>query len=88
MAYTTSSKVAVLGAAGAVGSNIVQSLLATGTASCVTMYDPFTEGLEGAAAEIHHCGFPDAVVTWTTDVAEALADASFCLLYTSPSPRD
>ncbi len=88
MAYTTSSKVAVLGAAGAVGSNIVQSLLATGTASRVTMYDPFAEGLEGAAAEIHHCGFPEAVVTWTTDVAEALAGASFVLSSGGAPRRD
>jgi malate dehydrogenase len=79
MVYTTNSKVSVFGAAGAVGSNIVQSLLATGTANQITMYDPFAKGLEGAAADIHHCGFPEAIVTWTTNVAEALDDASFVL---------
>ena len=58
MKYVTNDKVAVMGAAGAVGSNIVQSLLATGAANRIAMFDPFGPGLEGAAAEIHHCGFP------------------------------
>ena len=79
MNYVTNDKVAVMGAAGAVGSNIVQSLLATGAANRIAMYDPFGPGLEGAAAEIHHCGFPGAEVTWTTDAAEALTDAAYVL---------
>lgn len=79
MPYVTSEKVAVMGAAGAVGSNIVQSLLATGTANTIAMYDPFAKGLEGAAEEIYHCGFPDANVTWTTDAAEALTGTSYVL---------
>ena len=79
MNYVTNAKVAVMGAAGAVGSNIVQSLLATGAANRIAMYDPFGPGLEGAAAEIHHCGFPNAEVTWTTDAAEALTDAAYVL---------
>ncbi len=79
MAYVTSDKVAVMGAAGAVGSNIAQSLLASGAAGRIAMYDPFAAGVEGAAAEIHHCGFPEADVTWTTDAAEALAGAAYVL---------
>ncbi len=79
MNYVTNDKVAVMGAAGAVGSNIVQSLLATGAAHRIAMYDPFGPGLEGAAAEIHHCGFPGAEVTCTTDAAEALTDAAYVL---------
>jgi malate dehydrogenase len=77
--YLTDKKVAVMGAAGAIGSNLVQSLLATGTASRVAMYDPFAAGLEGAAEEIYHCGFPGAHVTWTTDEAEALRDAAYVI---------
>ncbi len=79
MTYLTADKVTVMGAAGAVGSNLVQSLLATGTANTVAMYDPFEKGLEGAAEEIYHCAFPDAHVTWTTDAAEALTDATYVL---------
>ncbi len=79
MTYLTTDKVAVMGAAGAVGSNLVQALLATGTANTIAMYDPFAQGLEGAAEEIYHCAFPDARVTWTTDAGEALDGAAYVL---------
>src|SRR5437660_5093997 len=77
--YLTDMKVAVMGAAGAIGSNMVQDLLSTGTASTIAMYDPFEAGLEGAAEEIYHCAFPGARVTWTTSVEEALTGASYVL---------
>lgn len=77
--YLTDKKVAVMGAAGAIGSNMVQDLLATGAANNIAMYDPFEQGLEGAAEEIYHCAFPGARVTWTTDVATALDGASYVL---------
>lgn len=77
--YLTDEKVAVMGAAGAIGSNLAQTLLSSGTASRVSMYDPFAPGLEGAAEEVYHCGFPNADVTWTTDVAEALEGASYVI---------
>lgn len=77
--YLTTDKIAVMGAAGAVGSNLVQSLLATGTANTIAMYDPVEAGLKGAAEEIYHSSFPDAHVTWTTDAGEALAEAAYVL---------
>ena len=79
MPYATNEKVAVMGAAGAVGSNLVQSLLSTGAANRIAMYDPYAQGLEGAAEEIFHCAFPAAEVTWTTDVGEALQGAAYVL---------
>src|SRR5688572_14042178 len=84
--YLTDKKVAVMGAAGAIGSNMVQDLLSTGTANNIAMYDPFEQGLEGAAEEIYHCGFPGARVTWTTNVAEALGGASY-ILSSGGAPR-
>ncbi len=84
--YLTDKKVAVLGAAGAIGSNMVQDLLSTGTANHIAMYDPFAAGLEGAAEEIYHCAFPDARVTWTADEAEALRGASY-ILSSGGAPR-
>ncbi len=84
--YLTDKKVAVMGAAGAIGSNLVQDLLATGTANNIAMYDPFAAGLEGAAEEIYHCAFPGARVTWTTDVAEALTDAAY-IISSGGAPR-
>ncbi|MCC7494497.1 MAG: hypothetical protein IT204_19220 [Fimbriimonadaceae bacterium] len=84
--YLTSEKVAVLGAAGAIGSNLVQTLLASGTAHQIALYDPFATGLEGTAEEIWHCGFADPRITWTTDVAEALAGARF-IISSGGAPR-
>lgn len=84
--YLTDKKVAVMGAAGAIGSNLVQDLLSTGTANHIAMYDPFAAGLEGAAEEIYHCAYPGARVTFTTDVAEALKDAAY-IISSGGAPR-
>ncbi len=84
--YLTDKKVAVVGAAGFIGSNLVQDLLATRTANHIAMYDPYAPGLEGAAEEIYHCAYPDACVTWTTDPAEALAGASY-IISSGGAPR-
>lgn len=84
--YLTDKKVAVMGAAGAIGSNLVQDLLSSGTANRIAMYDPFAAGLEGAAEEIHHCGYPGAHVTWTTDEGEALQGASY-IVSSGGAPR-
>jgi malate dehydrogenase len=86
MMYLTDKKVAVMGAAGAIGSNLVQDLLSTGTANNIAMYDPFAQGLEGAAEEIYHCGYPGARVTLTTDVAEALDGAQY-IISSGGAPR-
>jgi malate dehydrogenase len=77
--YLTDKVVAVFGAGGFIGSNLVQDLLATGTAFRIAMYDPYAPGLEGAAEEIYHCAYPGARVTWTTDPAEALHGASYVI---------
>lgn len=77
MNYLTQEKLAVLGAAGAIGSNFVQTALTMGLTPNICMYDPFGKGLEGAAEEIYHCAFPGARVTWTTDIAEALSGAAY-----------
>lgn len=84
--YLTNKKVAVMGAAGAIGSSLVQDLLSSGTANHISMYDPFEAGLEGAAEEIHHCGYTGAHVTWTTDPGEALRGAAY-ILSSGGAPR-
>lgn len=84
--YLTDKKVAIMGAGGAIGSNMVQDLLSTRTANNIAMYDPFAPGLEGAAEEIYHCAYPDANVTWTTDVAEALKGAKY-IISSGGAPR-
>ena len=86
MNYLTDEKLAILGSAGAIGSNMVQAALTMGLTPNIAMYDPFDKGNEGAAEEIYHCAFPGADVTWTSDVGEALKDASF-LISSGGAPR-
>lgn len=79
MSYLTQDKLVVAGAAGAIGSNMVQVALTLRLTPNIVMYDPFEKGLEGAAEEMYHCAFPGANVTYTTDVAKALKGASYVI---------
>lgn len=86
MSYITNDKLVILGAAGAIGSNMVQAALTLKLTPNVCMYDPFEKGLKGAAEEIYHCAFPGARVTWTTDIKEALTGARY-LISSGGAPR-
>ncbi len=86
MGYLTEDKLVILGAAGAIGSNMVQAVLTMGITPNIAMYDPFDKGNEGAAEEIYHCAFPGAQVTWTSDVREALSGATY-LISSGGAPR-
>ncbi len=86
MSYLTDEKLVILGSAGAIGSNMVQTALTLGMTSDVTMLDPYDKGNEGAAEEIYHCSFPGANVTWTSDPEEALTGASF-IISSGGAPR-
>ena len=79
MNYITQDKLVILGAAGAIGSNLTQAALTMGLTPNVCMYDPFEKGLKGAAEEIYHCAFPGARVTWTTDIKAALTGAKYVI---------
>jgi len=54
MSYLTDDKVVILGAGGAIGSNMLQAVLSLGVISTVCGYDPCSPGGEGAVEEIHH----------------------------------
>ena len=86
MNYLTEEKLIIAGAAGAIGSNMVQAALALGITPNISMYDPFAQGLEGAAEEIYHCAFPEAGVTWSSDVGEAFRGAAY-LVSSGGAPR-
>lgn len=86
MTYITTDKLVILGAAGAIGSNLAQSALTMGLTPNVCMYDPFEKGLKGAAEEMYHCAFPGANITWTTDIAEALRGAKY-IVSSGGAPR-
>lgn len=79
MNYLTQDKIAVLGSAGAIGSNAVQAILTMGLTPHVAMYDPYEKGNRGAAEEICHCAFPGARLSWTSDIAQALSGASYVI---------
>jgi malate dehydrogenase len=86
MSYITEDKLVVLGAAGAIGSNMLQSALSLGLTPNVCGYDPFDKGMEGTAEEIYHCSFPGANVTWTSDIKEALTGAKY-IISSGGAPR-
>ncbi len=86
MSYLTEEKLAILGSAGAIGSNMVQTALTMGLTPNVAMLDPYDKGNEGAAEEIYHCSFPGASVSWTSDPEEALTGASY-IISSGGAPR-
>ena len=86
MGYLTEEKLAILGSAGAIGSNMVQTALTLGLTPNVAMYDPYEKGNEGAAEEIYHCAFPGAKVTWTSDIGDALSGAAY-IVSSGGAPR-
>ncbi|MCA9214921.1 MAG: hypothetical protein KDB27_17740 [Planctomycetales bacterium] len=79
MAYLTEDKIVILGAAGAIGSNMMQAALTMQLSPNVCGYDPFAKGMEGTCEEICHCAFPGASPTWTSDIKEALDGAKYVI---------
>lgn len=86
MAYLTEDKVVILGAGGAIGSNMLQAVLTLELSPNVCGYDPYEPGLKGAAEEMYHCAFPGANLTYTTDIKEALTDAKY-IISSGGAPR-
>ena len=84
MAFLTNEKLVIVGAAGMIGSNMVQSALMMGLTSNICLYDVFSP--EGVAEEMRQCGFNDAKITATTDVAEAFKDAKY-IISSGGAPR-
>lgn len=79
MGYLTQDKVVILGAAGAIGSNMMQAALTMQLSPNVCGYDPFASGMEGTYEEICHCAFPGAKPSWTSDIKQALDGASYVI---------
>lgn len=77
MGFLTDEKLVIVGAAGMIGSNMLQTALMMKLSSNICAYDSYAPGLEGAAEEMYHCSFPGAKVTWTADVKEAFKDAKY-----------
>ena len=86
MKYLTQEKLTIVGAAGKIGANMAQSALMLRLTPNICLYDVYETGLRGAVAEIHHCAFEEANITWTTDAAEAFKGAKY-IISSGGAPR-
>jgi malate dehydrogenase len=80
----TNEKLVIVGAAGMIGSNMVQSALMMNLTTNICLYDVFSP--EGVAEEMRQSGFCDANIVATTDVAEAFKDAKY-IISSGGAPR-
>ena len=77
MAFLTDEKLVIVGAAGMIGSNMVQSALMMNLTSNICLYDVFSP--EGVAEEMRQSGFDNVNITATTDVKEAFTNAKYII---------
>ncbi|MBQ0115431.1 MAG: malate dehydrogenase [Bacteroidales bacterium] len=86
MAFLTNDKLLIVGAGGAIGSNMVQSALMLGLTPNICLYDIFEPGMHGVYDEMCHCAFPGANLTYTLDPAEAFTGAKY-IISSGGAPR-
>ena len=84
MAFLTNEKLTIVGAAGMIGSNMVQTALMLGLTPNITLYDVFSA--EGVAEEMRQCGFDEANIVSTTDPKEAFTNAKY-IISSGGAPR-
>ncbi|MBQ9596756.1 MAG: malate dehydrogenase, partial [Bacteroidales bacterium] len=77
MKFITDEKLLIVGAAGMIGSNMVQTACMLGLTPNICLYDIFEPGLKGVLAEMDHCAFPGVNLTATVDPAVAFKDAKY-----------
>ena len=80
----TNDKLVIVGAAGMIGSNMVQTALTMGLTSEICLYDVFSP--EGVAEEMRQSGFNDVKITATTDAKEAFTGAKY-IISSGGAPR-
>ena len=86
MKFLTDEKLVIVGAAGMIGSNMAQTAMMLGLTPNLCLYDIYEPGLRGVVAEMDHCAFPGANITWTTDPAVAFKDAKY-IISSGGAPR-
>ncbi len=84
MAFLTNDKLVIVGAAGMIGSNMVQTALMMGLTSNICLYDVFSA--EGVAEEMRQSGFDNVNITATTDIKEAFTGAKY-IISSGGAPR-
>ena len=80
----TNDKLVIVGAAGMIGSNMVQTALMMGLTTDICLYDVFSP--EGVAEEMRQSGFGDVKITATTDAKEAYTNAKY-IISSGGAPR-
>ena len=84
MEFLTNEKLTIVGAAGMIGSNMVQTALTMRLTNDICLYDVFSP--EGVAEEMRRSGFGDVKITATTDVKEAFTNAKY-IISSGGAPR-
>ena len=84
MSFLTNEKLVIVGAAGMIGSNMVQTALTMRLTSEICLYDVLSP--EGVAEEMRQSGFDDVKITATTDVKEAFTNAKY-IISSGGAPR-
>lgn len=84
MEFLTNDKLVIVGAAGMIGSNMVQTALMLRLTPNICLYDVFSA--EGVAEEMRQCGFDDANIVSTTDPKEAFTGAKY-IISSGGAPR-
>ena len=69
-----------------IGSNMAQTAMMLKLTPNLCLYDVYEPGLKGVVAEMNHCAFPGANITWTTDPAVAFKDAKY-IISSGGAPR-
>ena len=86
MEFLTNEKLTIVGAAGMIGSNMAQTAMMLKLTPNICLYDVYEPGLKGVVAEMAHCAFEGASITWTTDPAVAFKDAKY-IISSGGAPR-
>ncbi|MBQ1751528.1 MAG: malate dehydrogenase [Bacteroidales bacterium] len=86
MNFLTDEKLVIVGAAGMIGSNMAQTAMMLKLTPNICLYDVYEPGLKGVVAEMNHCAFEGANITWTTDPAVAFKDAKY-IISSGGAPR-
>ena len=84
MEFLTNEKLTIVGAAGMIGSNMVQTALTMRLTNDICLYDVFSP--EGVVEEMRQSGFGDVKITATTDVKEAFTNAKY-IISSGGAPR-
>lgn len=77
--FLTNEKLTIVGAAGMIGSNMVQTAIMMHLTPNICAYDPFAPALEGMAEEMLQCGFEGINLTFTNDVKEAFTGTKYMI---------